>query len=110
MFIVNGTDYTVIVIGIIGAILFFVIQLALCLKVKSKVIKLIPTFMIFLSAIFCLSLYSGLLGSHSAGAILSEGVVALIIGVIVGIAAVGVALGWLAYFAICYIQKKGIKN
>ena len=110
MFIVNGTDYTIIVVGIIGAILFFILQLILCRKGKRKDIKLIPAFLIFAGALFCLALNSGLFGSHSAGAISSEGIAALVFGIIVGIAAVGVAAAWLTYLVICYIQKKNISD
>lgn len=97
MFIINGSDYTIIVIGIAAALLFFAIQLACCLKAKTLTIKLIPVFIALCMGLFCLATYMGTFGTSSAGAISGNELVGIVIGVIAGIAAVGEVLAWIVY-------------
>lgn len=95
MFIINGTDYTLCIIGIIGALLFFVVQLILCLKAKKMAVKLIPAYIIF----FCVLLVvADLLGLFPGGGVIStQGILALALSIVAGIALVGDIAAWAAY-------------
>lgn len=96
MFTINGTDYTIVVIGAIGALLFFGLQF-LFFRAKRTAVKLIPVYLILLCAVYCAAMYAGLFGTSSMGVLAGHEIVALICAVVVGIASVGVALAWLVF-------------
>lgn len=108
MFKINGSDYTVLVIALVGTILFFLSQLIICLKGRKVWIKLIPVYLIMLSAFCCLAIYIGLFGTYAAGAVSGNQVVALLLTVIVGIATVGDVMAWIVYGIIHNIHSRKI--
>ncbi|CDX02130.1 hypothetical protein SDC9_33511 [bioreactor metagenome] len=106
MFIVNSADYTILVIGVMGALLAFAIQFILCFKAKHIAVKCIPIYVALLGGAYCLALWAGLLGSYSAGAISGNQLVALILGVVLGIASSGIGIAWILYGVISRIRNK----
>ena len=92
IFVINGVDYSLFVIGGIGALISFAVQYILCCKAKRKWVKLIPV--CFLLAILAIAA----LIADSAGSIIkiSEvvAVVLLCIAVLMGIA---IGAAWLVY-------------
>ena len=105
MFVVNGADYTIIVIGAIGALLFFGIQLTLCFKAKRLAVKCIPLYLVLLGGGYALALWTGLLGTYSAGAISGNQLAAYVCGIVVGIASSGIALAWIGYLVVFQIRN-----
>ena len=83
--------------GMIGLTVLFGLQLLLCFKAKHTVVKLIPLFPIGAGLVLCGAMYLGLFGSYSAGAISGNQLVALILALIMGVAAVGILLAWGVY-------------
>ncbi len=110
MIVANGSDYTLIAIGLIGTIIFFILQLIFCFKAKKVAIKLIPTYLILLVALHCIATYLGFFGSYAAGSISGNQLVALIEGIVIGIATVGEVLAWVVYWLITQIKKKQINT
>lgn len=53
MFVVNGADYTILIIGAMGALLFFAIQFILCFKAKRITVKCIPIYLALLGGAYC---------------------------------------------------------
>lgn len=104
MLIVSG-ELTPLALGLIGAAIFFAVQLAFCLLAKKRAVRCAPLYLLFLCALLCIAAGMGLFGSDSAGAISGNGLVAVIFAVITGIAAVGDLLAWLAYFIVRGIQN-----
>ena len=106
----NGVIYFVEVSplgwGCIGLALLFAAQLALCLKCRRKAVKCIPLYLILLGMLLSVAEYLGIFGSYSAGAISGNQLVGLILALITGIAAAGVAAAWGVYGIILLIRKR----
>ena len=98
--VVNGTDYTILIIGVMGGGILFAIQLMLCFKMKSLVLKCIPIYLVLMGGIFCLALWAGVLGSTSAGAISGNQLVAYVLGAVVGLSSLGLGGAWIVYWAL----------
>lgn len=96
MFIINGTDYTLIALGVISAVLFFTVQLTLCQKAKRMAIKLIPAYIIFLFALLVVADLLGVFGSGS-GFISVQGIIAMTLSIVAGIALIGEIAAWVVY-------------
>lgn len=92
--------------GLIGLGILFAVQLTLCLLAKRISIKCIPLGLIALGLLYCIASYIGVFGTYSAGALPGHQLAALICGVVVGIAAVGVSLAWAAYGIIHLLRRK----
>ncbi len=106
MFVVNGADYTILVSGAMGALLFFAIQFILCFKAKRITVKCIPIYLALLGGAYCLALWAGLWGSYSAGAISGNQLAAYICGIVVGIASLGIVIAWILYGVISRARNK----
>lgn len=100
MFVYNGADYTIPVIGLLGAVFFMALQLLLCFKVRPLAGKLIPAYLILLGLLYGLGTWLGLFGTYSLGAIAGHEIVALILLIIVGIASLGESLAWVVYLVV----------
>lgn len=96
MFVINDIDYTIIVMGIAVLLLFFAIQLILCVKTRKVAVKICPIFFIFLMFLFSITLYAGIWG-YGKGFIPSNNLIALIIAAGAGIASIGEMFAWLVY-------------
>ena len=84
-------------IGIIFAVVFFVLQLLMCYKGKRIWIKCIPMYLILLGALFSIANFIGLLGYYSAGAISGNELVAIICVFFVGTSFIGALFAWIVY-------------
>lgn len=85
----------------------FGIQLFLCFKVKHKIIKRIPLYLILLGYLYCILEYSGIFGSYSAGALPGNELAAVLVGILLSIVFVGVTSAWIIYlFKIYYLNKR----
>jgi uncharacterized membrane protein len=94
MFVVNGSDYTIIVIGIVGALLFFAVQYALCCKAKKTATKLIPLYFILL--LIVLAIIVAL--SESNGSLLDvQGLAAIVILVFALVFGIPIGAAWRIY-------------
>lgn len=85
-------------VGLALAVVFFAVQLLLCFRAKRAVVRRLPLYLIFVSAGFILLLCTGLFGTGSGFLGNVHLIVAAILGIVVGIAAVGVAAGWAVYW------------
>ena len=92
--------------GCIGLALLFAVQLLLCLRSKRKAVKCIPLYLILLGLLFSGAEYLGIFGSYSAGAISGNQLAGLILALITGIAAAGVAAAWGVYGIILLIRRR----
>ena len=106
IFVINQVDYSIIVIGTIGILVFFSIQFALCMKAKKTSTKRIPLFVLLGSAVLCAATGFGLLGSPPAGTVSGNGFVALVMGGVIGIAAVGDLIAWIIYGVVRHIKNQ----
>lgn len=88
----------VIVIGIVGAVLFFAIQLVLCFKAKRTGVKLIPAYIILACVLFMVADFAGAL--EYSGFISGQGILAMMLAVVVGIALVGEVAAWTIYLTL----------
>lgn len=75
----------------------FAMQLALCFKVRSWVVKCVPILIVIGGLLFGLLTSVGVFGTYSAGAISGNGLAGFFIACIVGIASIGVVLAWAVY-------------
>ena len=92
IFVINQVDYSLVVIGGAGALMFFVAQLALCFKAKSKWVKLIPVY------ILLLLLGISALIVDSAGSIINiSDLVMVVILCVVLLFAISIGAAWLTY-------------
>ena len=82
------------VVGLICAILFFIVQLLLCFIAKKNAIKLIPVYLILSGFAFCLAMYCGLFGT---GSFCGHMIGALILAIVVVIACIGESMAWVVY-------------
>lgn len=80
--------------GLIDMAIVCAIQLLLCLKVKSLVMRCIPLFLMMLGFGYAIATYFGVLGTYSAGAISGNQLAAVIVMVVLAIASTGIGLGW----------------
>lgn len=106
MFVVNGSDYTILVIGVMGGVILFAIQLMFCFKARGLAIRLIPVYLVLLGGVFCLALWAGWLGSSSAGAISGNQLAAYVLGAVVGISSMGLGGAWVVYGALTRKQRE----
>ena len=98
--------FDIFIIGGAGALIFFVAQLAFYLKAKKTVIKLIPLYVFFIPVIYCALLGLGAFESQPVGVLDGNKLVALFLGVIIGIAAIGELLAWVVYENIKHGRKQ----
>ena len=90
MLIWNGTDYTLYVVGILGAVFFFALQ-CLCLQAKRRVVKYIPLYGI--AALLLLPLL--VLSADNRGSMLDlRGAVAAVMAVFALLCAGGAGCAW----------------
>lgn len=94
------------IVGLALAVIFFGIQLLLCFKAKRAVLRRLPLYVILVSVGFILLLCTGVFGTGSGFLGNVHLIVAAILGIVVGIAAVGVAAGWGVYFVYKEYQNK----
>ncbi len=106
MFVTSG-ELTPLSWGLIGALVFFIVQLLLCFKAKRKTVKLLPSYMILLGVLFSVLIYLGVFGAFSAGVLSGSELIALIFAFIAGIATVGMLSAWLVYWITSFLKKKG---
>jgi|GEM_PF-4683672 len=92
VFSINGRDYSILAAGVVVALIYFVAQLAFCLKAKKIVIKLIPLYVFFIPVIYCALLAFGAFGRSYGNAVF-----ALFLVLIIGISAIGEILAWVVY-------------
>jgi len=97
IFVINGRDYSIFVIGGAGALIYFVAQLAFCLKAKRTAIKLIPLYVFLIPVIYLALIVFGAFESQPVGVLDGNMIVALLLGCIIGIAAIGEILAWTVY-------------
>ena len=95
MFTVNGTDYTIIVVGLVGALLFFTIQLILCCKSKRLAIKLIPIYIFLLCVLIMAADFAGMV--KYSGFFSGRGILGTIIAIVAGISLIGDVAAWAVY-------------
>ena len=88
--------------GLMGTAVLFLIQLLLCFRVRSRVLRGLPVLAVMAGLVFCGGTYAGVFGEYSAGAISGNQLAGLVLAVMVGIAAAGVALGWLVYGVVMF--------
>lgn len=84
-------------VGMALGALFFAVQLLLCFKVKRAVLRRLPLYMILVCAGFILLICTGVFGTGGGFIGNVHLIVAAILGIVVGIAAVGVAAAWAVY-------------
>ena len=94
---------TAIVLGIILAFIFFVVQLLLCFKAKKPMVKWIPLFIIVLFGLLILLIGTGVMGEGSGFLGNIHLMVSAIRAVVGGIALIGIVAAWIAYKA--YTKK-----
>ena len=88
--------------GLMGTAVLFLIQLLLCFRVRSRVLRGLPVLAVMAGLVFCGGTYAGVFGEYSAGAISGNQLTGLVLSVMVGVAAAGVALGWLVYGVVMF--------
>lgn len=94
IFVINGVDYFLFVIGGVGALVIFIIQLALCFKTKKTGVKLIPAyFILFLIVVAILSATGGNTGFF----IDLSGFVAKVILCVALIFGIAIGAAWLIF-------------
>jgi len=106
IFVINQVDYSIIVIGGAGTLIFFAMQLVLCLKAKKSRTKRIPLYVLLCLALFCVLLGFGVFGSSSGSVLDGNKIAALALACIVGIAAIGEILAWAVYGIIRHNWKR----
>ena len=97
MFVINGTDYSLIVVGIIAAALFFAVQYFLCGKARSLGVKLIPVYFILIILVLAALVIAGDRGDTFIEDI--RGVVALVILGFALVCGISTGAAWVVYRA-----------
>jgi quinol-cytochrome oxidoreductase complex cytochrome b subunit len=87
------------VVGVILAIILFVIQLLLCFKARKAGVKRIPLYFALVCCVLCAMLFMGILGKGSSGSALGNvhQIVALILAIVAGISFIGIVAAWIIY-------------
>jgi len=85
----------ILAIGIAGALLFFVVQLILCLYVKRTAVKLIPIYVVLFCMLIMAADFAGMIDYH--GYFNGTGILGLMGFFIVGISLIGEVLAWVVY-------------
>ena len=96
MIIFDDPRYAII-FGIVLFVLFFIIQLFLCFKVKSKNVKRIPVRISLFCVSLCVLLYLGVFGTSSGGLANTHQIGAIILLFVTGPPLVGSLLAWFVY-------------
>lgn len=91
-------------VGLALAVVFFAVQLLLCFKAKRTVIRMLPLYFILTCMGFILLLCTGVFGTGSGFLGNGHHIVAIILGIVVGIAGAGVAVAWVVY-GVCQKRK-----
>ena len=94
-FVINGTDYSLFVIGGIGAIIFFAIQLALCFKAKKLSVKLIPVY--FICLLVALAIASVIIEVSPDSLMDLSGLIAIVILCVALLFGISIGVAWLIY-------------
>ena len=102
--IIFSEPKTAPIVGLILAVIFFVIQLLLCFKAKKTIIKRIPLYMILLFSAFVLLICMGLFGEGSGFLGNIHLMVAAILAIVGGVTALGILAAWIVYKL--YTRKK----
>ena len=95
IFVINGTDYSLFVIGGVGALIFFAIQLALCFKAKKTGVKLIPVY--FICLLVVLAIASVIIGTSPESLMDLSGLIAIVILCVALLFGVSIGAAWLIY-------------
>ena len=95
IFVINGTDYSLFVIGGIGALLFFAIQLALCFKAKKLGVKLIPVY--FICLLVVLAIASVIIGVSPDSLMDLSGLITIVILCVALLFGISIGAAWLIY-------------
>ena len=95
IFVVNGLDYSLFVIGGAGALLLFAVQLALCFKAKSKRVKLIPVY--FIGLLIILAIASVAIGTSPESLMDLSGLVAIVILCVALLFGTAIGAAWLVF-------------
>ena len=96
---IDGADYSVVFLGLLGAALFFGLQCLFCFKAKKTAVKLIPVYITLLGLLLCVLMYLGVFGNWSGGFIGNVNrIFAVVFGVIIIIAAIGETAAWVLYW------------
>lgn len=80
-----------VVVGVILALIFMIIQLLLCYGVKRIWIRLIPLFVLILGLVLCLILF---LGGFGRGSFFGEIILAMICASALSVASTGIGAAW----------------
>ena len=94
LWVINGTDYSVVVIGVVSFLVLFGVQYGICLKAKSKILRFALwgyVGLILLLAVLCA------LDGDSSGFIIISGFIALILLGYALIFAGAIICAWLVY-------------
>ena len=97
MFVINGTDYTLIAVGIIVAALFFAVQYFLCGKARRIGVKLIPVYFSLLILVLAALVMTGDRGDPFIEDM--RGVVALAILGFAVVCGISTGAAWMVYKA-----------
>ena len=84
---------TITLIGI--AILFFMVQLILCLKAKKTILKYIPITLTLCGLLFCLVTYMGIFGTRSSSVIDENQAFAIFLSILLAAGFIGIIFGFL---------------
>lgn len=92
LWVINGVDYSVILVGVVSFLVLFGVQYEICLKAKSKVLKFAPwgyVGLILFLAVLC--------ALNNDGFIIISGFIALILLGYAAICAGAIICAWLVY-------------
>ncbi|MBQ8540911.1 MAG: hypothetical protein IJ435_05495 [Clostridia bacterium] len=88
-------------------IVFYIIQMLLCFKVKNKHVKMIPLYFCFALAFLALMLYAGVFGAPSMGMLGNGHVfVALVLLIAILIMLTALFLAMITYIVLGLVRKR----
>lgn len=93
-------------VGLLLAVVCFGVQLLLCHKAKRRAVQRIPVYFLAGYGVLVLLIALGLVGEGSGFLGNGNGLVAAILGIVGGIAAVGILLAWVVYKR--HLRKSGV--
>lgn len=93
------------VVGLLLAVVCFGVQLLLCHKAKRPAVQCIPVYILAGYGVLVLLIALGLVGEGSGFVGNVNGIAAAILGIVGGLAAVGILLAWVVYKR--HLRKNG---
>jgi len=108
IFVINGTDYSLFVVGGIGALIFFVGQLTLCFKAKKIGVKLIPVY--FVCLLVALAIVSVIIGTSPESLMDLSGLIAIVILCVALLFDISIGAAWLIYRIKTKKERKAVLN